>query len=675
MPEEFIDGLMLVLQWKTLGLLMLGVLFGIFLGVIPGIGVIVGMVVLLPFTFGLDPVSAFALLLGMYAVTSTSDTISSVMLGVPGTSASQATILDGYPLAQSGQAGRALGAAFTVSAFGGIFGALVLALSLPLIKPIIQSFSSPEIFMLGVLGLTMVGALSGGSVLKGLAVAALGLMMSTIGYSDSGAIPRYYFEVDYLIDGLPLIPVVLGLFALPELMELAIRNRSISAVSQKDVEGGGVLDGVRDVFKNWWLALRCATIGTYIGMLPGLGASIVDWLAYGHAVQSAKDSSKFGHGDIRGVIAPEAANNATRGGSLIPTVAFGVPGSLGAAILLGALLIVGLKPGPEMLTTELSTTFSMVWSIAIANVFATVLLLCGARYVVKVAFLPGHMIVPTIIMFVFMGAWLGGGDIGDWIVCIIMAVVGFCMKRGGWPRPPLVLALVLGSIMENAYLLTHRVYDGMEWLERPIVIVIAAIIIFTLLYVIRGIIRQKRSGEVATKGEGAGGNPIFSLPFAVVVFILFCSAALLTGDWPTSVKRFPLLVSSCAAVFAFFILINDGLALKLKTSTEGGLLAVAISAGRDAQLKKAGHFFFYLVAMVLVMLVVGQKIALPLYIAVYLSRWGGYRKRFCIAYAIVAWIFMLAFYDRVMHLFWYPSWLEQYLPSLLPQWIPAWWFV
>ena len=192
-------------------------------------------------------------------------------------------------------------------------------------------------------------------------------------------------------------------------------------------------------------------------MLPGLGASIVDWLAYGHAVQSAKDSSQFGKGDIRGVIAPEAANNATRGGSLVPTVAFGVPGSLGAAILLGALLIVGLKPGPEMLTTELTTTFSMVWSIAIANILATILLLFSAKHVAKLAFLPGHMIVPAIIMFVFMGAWLGGGDLGDWVVCITMGFVGFAMKRGAWPRPPLVLALVLGSIMENAYLLTGRV--------------------------------------------------------------------------------------------------------------------------------------------------------------------------------------------------------------------------
>ncbi|MBT5939271.1 MAG: tripartite tricarboxylate transporter permease, partial [Rhodospirillaceae bacterium] len=329
MFDAFITGLFLVFEWPAIGFLMLGVFIGIWLGAVPGLGGIIGLVLLLPFTYGMDPVPAFALLLGMFAVTSTSDTIASVLLGIPGTAASQATILDGYPLAQQGQAARAFGAAFTVSAFGGVFGALILAASLPLILPIILAFNAPELFMLGVLGLAMVGSLSGASILKGIAVAALGILLSTVGYADTIAISRFDFGTDYLSDKLPLIPVVLGLFAIPEIMELAIRNTSISKIPKGQIVGGGMMDGVKDAFRHWWLALRCAAIGTYIGMLPGLGAAIVDWIAYGHAVQSAKDKSQFGKGDIRGVIAPEAANNATRGGSLVPTVAFGIPGSLG----------------------------------------------------------------------------------------------------------------------------------------------------------------------------------------------------------------------------------------------------------------------------------------------------------------------------------------------------------
>ena len=338
MFEAFITGLSLVFEWPAIGFLMLGVFIGIWMGAIPGLGGVIGLVLLLPFTFGMDPVPAFALLLGMFAVTSTSDTIASVMLGIPGTAASQATILDGYPLAQKGQAARALGAAFTVSAFGGVFGALILAVSLPIILPVILAFNSPELFMLGLLGLAMVGSLSGGSVMKGLAVAALGILLATVGEAVTVAIPRFAFGTDYLSDNLPLIPVVLGLFAIPEIMELAIRNTSISKIPQGQSDGGGLMDGVKDAFRHWWLAVRCAVIGTYVGMLPGLGAAIVDWIAYGHAVQSAKDKSQFGKGDIRGVIAPEAANNAIKGGALVPTVAFGIPGSLGTAILLSALM-------------------------------------------------------------------------------------------------------------------------------------------------------------------------------------------------------------------------------------------------------------------------------------------------------------------------------------------------
>lgn len=674
MLGELFQGLALVLEWPTLGYLILGVLFGICLGIIPGLGVIIGLVVLLPFTFGMDPVAAFALLLGMYAVTSTSDTIASVMLGVPGTSASQATILDGYPLAQKGHAARAFGAAFSVSAFGGVFGALVLALSLPLIRPVIQSFSSPEIFMLGLLGLTMVGSLSGGSIFKGLAMAAFGLLLATIGYSDSGAVPRYYFGVDYLIDGLPLIPVVLGLFALPELLELAIREKSISNVDLEEVEGGGMIDGIKDSVRHWWLAVRCATLGTYIGMLPGLGAAIVDWLAYGHAVQSAKDKSQFGKGDIRGVIAPEAANNATRGGSLVPTIAFGVPGSLGAAILLSALIIVGLKPGPEMLTTDITTTFSMVWSIAVANILAAIVLLFSAKHIAKLAFLPGHMIVPAIVMFVFMGAWMGGGDLGDWVTCFIFGVIGFLMKRASWPRPPLVLALVLGTIMENAYLLTGRVYDGVEWLQRPIVIAIAVVILMSIAFVGWGLYKEKRDNnadgdEESTRTEA---NPVFSLPLSIFFFALFVVAYVYAQDWPSSVKQFPIVLGACGALFSGVAVFNDGRQFASIFSQDGGIKTAAASASRDALLPKAVLFFATVLGMILLMLVIGQKLALPIFIAFYLAVWGRYGWKTCLIYGGCAWVFMIAFYDRVMHLFWYPSILSDFLRDVLPSGFPAW---
>jgi putative tricarboxylic transport membrane protein len=694
MFDAFITGFFLVFEWPAIGFLMLGVFLGIWLGAVPGLGGIIGLVLLLPFTFGMDPVPAFALLLGMFAVTSTSDTIASVMLGIPGTAASQATILDGYPLAQKGQAARAFGAAFTVSAFGGVFGALILAVSLPLILPIILSFNSPELFMLGVLGLAMVGSLSGASVLKGLAVAAFGILLSTVGYAETISIPRFYFGADYLMDNLPLIPVVLGLFAIPEIMELSIRNTSISKIPAGQTDGGGLIEGIKDAFRHWWLALRCAVIGTYVGMLPGLGGAIVDWIAYGHAVQSAKDKSQFGKGDIRGVIAPEAANNATRGGSLVPTVAFGIPGSLGTAILLGALLIQGLKPGPEMLTTQLHVTFSMVWAIVVANIAVAIILMFLSNQVAKIAFLPGHLLVPGVILFVFMGAWLGGASLGDWVSCLSFGIIGFVMKRGGWPRPPLILALILGSIMENAFQISMNAHSGASWLwERPIVLIICALIALTIFSAVRGITKNniKEDGENKRKsepiaGEGSERSPLISFLFSIILFLLFMwvmwesirghdvGAEYEPEAWPLAVAQFPLVAAIPGITFVSFTLLVDWRGCCSMLREHGSFRAALVHSAEEAVLYRALMFFGYLLGMILIMLIVGQKLALPIFIATYLVRWGSYNWRIATGYAVGSWVFLVGFYDRIMHLFWYPSWLDSWLPEILPLWFPSWLF-
>lgn len=672
MLESLWTGLFLVFQWPAIGFLLIGCLLGLWIGAVPGLGGIIGLVLLLPFTFGMEPVPAMALLIGLWTVTATSDTIASVMLGIPGTAASQATILDGYPLAQKGQAGRAFGAAFTVSAFGGVFGAIMLAIALPVVLPVILAFNSPELFMLGVLGLTMVGTLSGASVLKGLTAATLGLMLGTIGFAESDAIPRFTFGSLYLTDELPLIPVVLGLFAIPELLELAVRNVSISRIPKDQAEGGGLMDGVRDAFHHWWLVIRCSTIGTYVGIIPGLGASIVDWVAYGHAVQSAKDKSQFGKGDIRGVIAPEAANNAIKGGALIPTLALGIPGSLGTAILLGALISHGLRPGPNMLGANLHITFSLVWMIVVANIFAAGLLMIVSKQVAKIAFVPGHLVVPGVIVFVLMGAWLGGASLGDWVTCLTMGVVGFVMKRGGWPRPPLILALILGNILENSFQLSMRIHQGPSWLARPIVMIIIALILLTLIFAVWNVIKRRRSSDNKVVGEGAERSPILSLPFAVILFVMFSWMAIESLQWPLEVKQFPLAVALPATVLALWSIITDSKDLSAVRRKSGNLVSDGASLLANAELYKAGQFFGYLIAIVLLTLVIGQKVALPLFVAIYLWRWGEYSARISIGYALVAWAFIILFYDKLMHLVFHPFWLAPPLRAVVPDWFPLW---
>jgi len=677
--EAFLRGLELVFEWPAIGYLMLGVLLGLWLGAVPGLGGIIGLVLLLPFTYNMEPVPAFALLLGMFAVTSTSDTIASVLLGVPGTAASQATVLDGHPLAQQGHAGRALGAAFTVSAFGGVFGAIVLALSLPLILPAIVAFQSPEFFMLSLLALVMVGSISGRSIFKGLAVAALGVLLATVGYAQAAAVPRYYLGSNYLLDGIPLVPIVLGLFALPEIMELALRNRSIARVSGDSVEGGDILDGVKDAFRHWWLAVRCSVIGTYVGILPGMGAAIVDWVAYSHAVQTAKDRSRFGKGDIRGVIAPEAANNATRGGSLLPAVAFGIPGSAGTAILMGALIIQGLRPGPEMLTNQLDLTFSMVWSIAIANVAVTLILLALSRQVAKISFVPGHLIVPGVILFVLMGAWLETANMGDWIALIVMGVVGYLMKRANWPRPPLVLAFILGPIMEDSFLITLRAYGDVAWMSRPLVIVMFVLIAGSVIY---GALARYRRARKPGSGndqlpdiEAGGGGPLLSFALGAVLLGTFVFAACQAEQWPDSVRRFPQFASLAGATIVLVCLYRDGLASKLELRQAGTAVEALRRMSRGALLPGAIKFFLLLIATFAVSAVLGQKIAIPLFIFGYLLFWGRYSPGVSMAYAASGWVVLVAFYDRLLHLVWYPAWLFYNLPGILPDWLPAWLFV
>ena len=671
--DALLTGLTSVLAWPAIGFMVLGVTIGMWMGAVPGLGGVLGMILLLPFTFDMEPVNAFALLLGLFAVTSTSDTIASVMLGIPGTAASQATILDGYPLAQKGQAARAFGAAFTVSAFGGVFGAAVLAISLPLIAPIITAFKSGEIFMLAILGLAMVGSLSGGSITKGVAAALLGLLISTIGSAQTVAIYRYTFDQDYLLDGLPIVPVVLGLFAIPELMELATRNVNISRVSKEQAEGGGMLDGIRDAFRHWWLATRCATIGTYIGILPGLGAAIVDWVAYGHAVQSAKDKSKFGKGDIRGVIAPEAANNAIKGGALIPTIAFGIPGSLGMAILLGALLLVGLLPGPDMLTTDLPITFAMVWTIVIANILAAIVLMFLAKYVAKVAFISGHLIVPGVILFIFMGAWLAGGtSLGAWITCLIFGILGYLMKVTGWARPPLVLGLILGGISENRFQLATLAEGSYAWLSRPIVLVIVCLIVLTILLAARGIVKNRQTKDTQEAGEGRGFNPVVSLPFSIFVLCVFVGSVYIAADWDIRVSQFPLAVGVPGALLALLAIYIDGKALSRARINASDWLSVLKEASHQAVLPKSMKFISAIIGMILVTLFVGQKIAVPLFIFLYLMLWAKRSVSVSFLYTSLAWFFLVLFYDRIIHMQFHQPYLASAIEVILPDFIPIW---
>lgn len=652
---SLIDGLGLIFAWPAFAFLLLGVVFGLWLGAVPGLGGIIGVVIILPFTFDLGAIPSMALILGVFAVTATSDTIASVMLGIPGTAASQATIMDGYPMAQNGQAARAFGAAFSASAIGGVLGGLAMAASLPVIKPLILSFGTPEFFLLGLLGLTMVATVSGAAISKGMAAAALGLMLSQIGFPVASEGPRYWFNILYLIDGLPLVPLVLGLFAIPEVMELAVRDRSISKVPES--RGPGIIDGIRDTLRNRGLVLRCSAIGIYIGTLPGLGGMIADWVAYGHAVQSGKssDGPDFGKGQVRGVIAPEAANNAVLGGALIPTVGLGIPGSASMAILLGAFVISGLTPGRAMLTTQLDVTFALVWMLILANIIGAALLMLWSRQVARVSFLNGHYIVPAVLVFVFMGAWMQSPDIANWIVVFAMGVVGFIMKRCGWPRPALVLGFVLGPIMENAAVLAVQTFTLSEVLTRPLTLVLIVVLIGAFLLAIRSARRARALGAAEDPTVREGGNPALSLAFGLICLGLLAAAIPPAFDWPFSARLFPLAIAPAGMVLLALAIHRDGRLLWRKAGAGTGLWRAASQAFSRAEEGRSVHFLLWVVALIGLTPVLGQRVALLLFVPAYLFAWGRFRPLTVLLYTAGVWGLIELLYDQILNTRWLPS--------------------
>lgn len=386
MLDAAITALQVVVSPQHFVFLLAGVMAGMVVGILPGLGGMVGLTLLMPLTYGLDPTSGIAMLVGLASVTALSDTFTSVLMGVPGSAASQATVMDGYPMAQKGEGARALSAAFTSSLFGGLIGAMVLTLALPFAVPIVMALGTPELLMLTLLALGMVAVLSGSNPLLGLVAAVAGLALGTIGSAPSSGTFRFTFGSDFLLDGVMLTSLAIGLFAIPEMIAVLTKGGAIA--KKRPSLGTGWLQGVRDVAKNKLLVVRHSLIGAFIGILPGLGNAIIDWVNYSIVVKFAKDKSQFGSGDVRGVIAPESATNAKEGGALIPTLVFGIPGSGSMALLLAALVIMGVEPGPNLIVTNLELVFVVVWSIALANILGATMAFTLSSQITKLAFIP-----------------------------------------------------------------------------------------------------------------------------------------------------------------------------------------------------------------------------------------------------------------------------------------------
>ena len=530
-------GLQQLLTWPTLGYLIAGVLIGYVVGVLPGLGAAATMAFLLPVVVSLPPIDGFVLLTATSAVAAIAGDITSILFGVPGEATAAAIVADGHALAVRGEGRYATGAAITASMMGALFGVGVLVAFIPFAPRALAHVGSPELAALAVVGICLLVPLSLSDPVKGLLSGALGLAFATVGLDPFHAEPRFTFAQLSLWDGLGLLPMALGIFAVAEALAM-IRSRQLEEGVSAEA-GRGVIRGVQEAARQAGLVFRCSAIGAVIGSLPGVGAAVTQWIAYAHAAQTSKPSDTPGRDDspgsgaIEGVIGPASATTATHGGAMVPTLALGIPGGLASSFLLSAFILKGIVPGPTMLRPseaggQLTLVFALVWCTVIASAMGALLGMVSLGWVARLARMRPARLCPVILTFVLIGT-VGERHVrADLGVLLILGGLGYAMSTLKWPRAPLMLAFVLGPLVERRVLLSNALY-GWSWLLRPSVLVLAAVALALLLAARRGSRRRTDRRPITHKASAPRADALMSICFAVVGVAGLALSLSLTG--------------------------------------------------------------------------------------------------------------------------------------------------
>jgi putative tricarboxylic transport membrane protein len=498
MLEAIGAGLASLATPQAVAFMVIGVVYGLVVGILPGLGGIVAIALLLPFTYGYEISATLALLLGAHIATIWGGSVTSILFQVPGAAKSLALVFDGHPMTQKGEASRALGASAMAALLGGVMGAVFLAISIPIVRPVMLALGPSEYLMLALWGLTIIATFSEGSLLKGMIATALGIMAAFVGMDPITGTPRFWFGIIYLLDGISFPVAMIGLFAVAEMIKLYVKGERI-ANRVAGTEKSTVLDGVKDTLEHWWLVVRSSLLGLWIGVLPGVGASIGGIAAYAQAVQTSKTPERFGKGAVEGVIAPDATLGANEGGGLMPTLAFGIPGGESMAILLVAFLSMGIVPGPQMLTSGLDIVFAMVWIIVIANVLTTLLGLGISKHLARLPMLNPNIMIPLVLSICLFGAFATRGTIVDVIVAAVFGVIGYYMDKYDYSRANFVIGMVLAEMIERNLHISLSLYGNDFILTRPIaLIMLIFVIVTTALPFIRTWRKNRAAAETAS---------------------------------------------------------------------------------------------------------------------------------------------------------------------------------
>lgn len=433
---------------------------GVIIGALPGLGATTGAALLLPFTLTLPPVHAIAVLATIYCSATFAGSITAILINTPGTSASAATCFDGFPLAQRGEAGRALGIAVVSSTIGGIFSVIVLAIAAPLLARVAYQFRPPEYFALTLFGLSMLASISHGGAIRNLIGGVFGVWLSTIGADKATSIERFTFGNFDLYEGLNFIPVMIGLFAMSELFVQSARlNRIVETVTMKAVQ----LPTMADYKKIWKTILRSCGIGTFIGILPAEGATVASMIGYSEARRWSKNKAEFGKGAIEGIAGAEAANNAATGGAMVPTMVLGIPGSGTTAVILVGLLVHGLRPGPYLFTEQVGKVYAIFGAMLIANVMFLFMGLYAAKLFARVSLVPTAILWPVVFALSVIGAYALNQSMQDVWLVLIFGVLGYFLRCFGFSVAPIAIGLILGEMVETNLQNSLKMFDGQWW--------------------------------------------------------------------------------------------------------------------------------------------------------------------------------------------------------------------
>lgn len=504
--DLLLSALSVTLQPEAVIAVVLGSFIGLIFGSIPGLTFTVALALVLPVTFSLPTTPAIGLLLGTYIGGMTGGSVSAILLGIPGTPSAAATVLDGYQLTKNGKASLALGTAVIVSAFGGLLSLLVMIVSVDAVARLALQFGPAEIFALVLFGLSTICGLSEKSLLRGLIAGVIGLMLMTIGLDEMEGVQRLTFGTITLQQGVNLLVAMIALFAVPHVIEaFAEYYRG----DQKPIRATDVnveLPSLSHLKTNFWLMVRCAIMGTGIGSIPGTGGPIAAFLAYGHARRSSKDPSRFGKGELAGVVAPETANNAVTGGAMIPLLSLGIPGDPATAIVLSGLLIHGLVPGPMLFIEHPGEIYSIYIAVILAYISVLAIQLLGIRFFVQVLRVPAHLLAVGIIIMCGFGAFSIRNSVFDVYTMGILGILAYGLMRAQIPLPPIILGLVLGPSLEREFRTALILSEGdlnVFYTSVPAMAFIGLAVVVFVMQIYRSIAVPRNSGKTRTGGKVA----------------------------------------------------------------------------------------------------------------------------------------------------------------------------